>query len=224
MRSFMIFAFTILAWLGPSVHLSEARQVRVEGLFPRQLPRGQVTVISLAVPSRDAIQGAEVSPAAGVTVSGIKQGASIQGALTWSEVTLDVTKDAAPGDRTLVLLMPMGRTASVTITIPNHVPAIADLRIAAAANPEIGLQFAAVDASADLGDSPYVWFSLGCGGDPVLGVVHGTVTTRDAGSASIRASVPKPRTANGACTIAVRLTDRGGIESNTLRMPVDVRN
>ena len=117
-RAFIVIAFTSLACLGPGVHLSEAQQLRIEGFFPRQLPLGQATVINVAVPSRDAIQGAEISPSPGVKVSGIKLGQNIQGALTWSELTIDVANDAAPGDRTLVLLMPMGRTAPGPLLSP----------------------------------------------------------------------------------------------------------
>src|SRR5712691_10953263 len=99
-RSCMIIGFTLLVYLGPGINSSEAQQIRIEGVFPRQLPRGQATVINVAVPSRDAIQSAEISPSAGVRVSGIKPGRNFQGALTWSELTIDVAKDAAPGDRT----------------------------------------------------------------------------------------------------------------------------
>src|SRR5213594_1329889 len=113
-RSCMVIGFTLLVCLGPAVDSSEAQQIRIEGVFPRQVPRGQATVINVAIPSRDAIQSAEISPPAGVKVSGIKPGRNFQGALTWSELTIDVAKDAAPGDRTLVLLLPMGRTSPVT--------------------------------------------------------------------------------------------------------------
>src|SRR5213592_807861 len=180
-RSSIVIGFTLLACLGPRLDLSEAQQVKIEGVFPRQLPRGQATLINVAVPSRDAIQAAEISPSGGVKVSGIKLGQNFQGALTWSELSIDVAKDAAPGDRTLVLLLPMGRTAPITITIPNHVPGISELRILSAQTnqPTLELQFAAVDASADLGDSPYVWFMVGCGGELVPGVVHGKRTARN---------------------------------------------
>ena len=231
-RSFIVIGFTLLACLGPGLHLSEAQQIRIEGVFPRQLPRGQATLINVAVPSRDAIQAAEISPSGGVKVSGIKLGQNFQGALTWSELTIDVAKDAAPGDRTLVLLLPMGRTAPVTIVIPSHVPSILELRILSAQSnqPTLELQFAAVDASADIGDSPYVWFTIGCGGEPVPGVVHGKVTFRDKGSGVVRASVPNPlapvsggAAAKGKCDLQVRVTDSGGIESNTLKTTVDFK-
>ncbi len=226
-RSFTVVALTLLA------SVSEAQQIRIEGVFPKQLPPGQATLINVAVPSRDAIQAAEISPSVGVKVSGIKLGENFQGALTWSEITIDVAKDAAPGDRTLVLLLPMGRTVPVTITIPSHVPSILELRILSAQSnqPTLELQFAAVDASADIGDSPYVWFMIVCGGEPVPGVVHGKVTFRDKGSGVVRASVPNPlapvsggAAAKGKCDLQVRVTDSGGIESNTLRTTVDFKN
>jgi hypothetical protein len=229
----MVIGFTFLACLGPGVLSSDAQQIRLEGVFPRHLPRGQATVINVAVPSRDAIQAVEISPPAGVKVSGIKVGHSMQGALTWSEITIDVAKDAAPGDRTLVLQMPKGRTIPVTITIPNHVPSISELGILSAQSnqPTLELQFAAVDASGDLGDSPYVWFTIGCGDDPLTGIVHGKVNARDKGNSVVRASVPNPRTparggtpAAGKCDLQVRVTDSGGVESNTLRTTVDFKN
>src|SRR6266850_166252 len=191
-RSFVVIAFTFLYYLGPGVHFSEAQQIRIESFFPRQLPLGQATVISVAVPSRDAIQAAEISPSPGVKVSGIKLGQNIQGALTWSELTIDVANDAAPGDRALVLLMPMGRTAPVTLMIPSHVPRISELQILSAQSnqPTLELQFAAVDGSADLGDSPYVWFMIGCGGEPLAGVINGKVNVRDKGNGVVRAILP----------------------------------
>src|SRR5438093_9874974 len=128
-RSFVVIGFTVLSCLGPGLHLGEAQEIRIEGVFPRQMPRGQTTLINVAVPNRDAIQAAEISPSAGVTVSGIKLGQNFQGALTWSELTIDVAAEAAPGDRTLVLVLPMGRTSPVTIVIPSHVPSISELNI-----------------------------------------------------------------------------------------------
>ena len=232
-RSFAVIAFTSLACLGPGVHISEAQQIRIEGFFPRQLPLGQATVINLAVPSRDAIRAAEISPSAGVKVSGIKMGQNIQGALIWSELTIDVANDAAPGDRALVLLTPTGRTAPVTITIPSHVPRISELRIlfAQSNQPTLELEFAAADRSADLGDSPYVWFTIGCDGEPLVGVINGKVNARDKGNGVVRASVPNVlnppsggAAANGKCDLQVRVTDSGGIESNTLKTTVDFRN
>ena len=219
-RSCIGIGFAFLAFFGPGVHTTEAQLLKIEGFFPRQLPRGQSTVISVAVPSRDAVQGAEISPAAGVTISGITRGQNIQGTLTWSEITIEVAADAAPGDRTLVLLMPMGRTAPATITIPNHVPGISALRLVAAPSNQspLELQVAAVDASGDLGESPYVWFTISCGRNRFPGVVYGR-----ANGQVVRAGIPRP-VAKGRCDLRVRVTDAGGIESNTLTTTVDFAN
>jgi hypothetical protein len=232
-RSFIVIAFTFLACLGPGVHSSEAQQIRIESFFPRQLPLGQTTVVSVAVPSRDAIQSAEISPSPGVKVSGIKPGQNIQGALRWSELTIDVASDAAPGDRALILLMPMGRTAPVTLMIPSHVPRISELRILSAQSNQstLELQFAAVDASDDLGDSPYVWFMIGCDGEPLAGVINGKVNARDKRNGVVRAIVPNPHprtgggtAAAGQCDLQVRVSDSGGIDSNTLKTTFDFKN
>jgi len=180
-----------------------------------------------------------------VKVSGIKRGENFQGALTWSELSIDVAADAAPGNRTMVLVLPAGRTAPVTITIASHVPSISELQVLSgpsnppasppanppASPPALELQFAAVDGSADLGDSPYVWFMIGCAGDIHPGVVHGKVTLRDKNNGVVRASVPNlpipargGAAANEKCDLQVRVTDSGGIESNTLKTTIDFRN
>src|SRR2546426_7524396 len=105
-RSCMIIGFTLLVYLGPGVNSSEAQQIRIEGVFPRQLPRGQATVINVAVSNRDASQSPEISPPAGGKGAGIKTGRKFQGALTWSELTIHVAKEAAPGERTPPVLLP----------------------------------------------------------------------------------------------------------------------
>lgn len=203
----------------------EAQSLRIESAFPRQLPAGQTTVIHVAISSRDAIQAAEISPAQGLRVSRIQQRESTQGVLTWSELTIEVAPDAAPGTRTLVLVLPppTGRTASLPLTIPTHAPSVADLRLLSASSTQatLELQLAASDASGDLGELPYVWFSLGCGREPLVGVVRGKVTPQSAGHILVRASLPNPRApAARTCDLQVRLTDSAGIESNTLKTTV----
>jgi hypothetical protein len=215
------------AWLvslAAAAQPAQAPQLRIESAFPRQLPPGETTIIHVAVSSRDAIQAVEISPAQGLRVSRIQQRESAQGVLTWSELTIETALDAQPGTRTLVLVLPppAGRTASLPLTVPTHVPAVADLRVLSASSRQatLELQVTASDASGDLGGLPYVWFSLGCGREPLVGVVRGGVT-HSAGNILVRASLPNARApAGGTCDLQVRLTDSAGIESNTLKTTV----
>ncbi len=217
---FIVGGFTLAVCLGPAADRSRAQQMRIEGVFPRQLVRGQTTLMNIAVASRDNIQAAEISPSAGVRVLSIKRGENFQGALTWSELTVDVAENAMPGERRLEIVLPAGRTAPVTITIPGHVPSISDLRVVPAQSspPSVELQFTAIDTSADLGDSPYVWFMSTCGGEIVPGIVYGKVTARDKTNGIVRAAIPKGK---GKCDLQVRVTDSSGIESNTLKTAAD---
>jgi hypothetical protein len=207
--------------------IMEAQQVAIEAVFPAQMPRGQSTIVNVAFPGRDlVVQSAEISPSAGITISGIRPAAESQG-VAWWELTVDVAKDAAPGSRSLVLVMPTGRTLPAKILVPTHVPGISDLSVAtAAANPSgVELQFAFADMSADLGASPYVWFTAGCGNEPpVVGVVTGAVS-----AGRVHASIPSLHASNGSnrggrCNLRVRVTDASGIESNTLTTTVDSAN
>jgi hypothetical protein len=224
-RSSVGIAAVSLVFLVGGAQPGDAQPLRIESAFPRHLPPGQTTVIHVAVSSRDAIQAAEISPAQGLKVSRIQQRETTQGVLTWSELTIEAAPDAAPGTRTLVLVLPppTGRTAPLPLTVPTHAPKVADLRVLSAASTPstLELQLAASDASGDLGDLPYVWFSLGCGSEPLVGVVRGRVTPRGAGNVLVRASLPGPRApATGKCDLQVRLTDSAGIESNTLNTSV----
>ena len=164
-----------------------------------------------------------------MTVSGLKGNSSeTEQAIGWWEITLDVAKDAAPGDRSLVLVMQMGRTAPATISVPTHVPTISDLRIVPPQSNQstFELLLAAADAAGDLGDSPYVWFTADCGGEPLVGAVRGKVS-----AGVVRAVLPHLRNAAGdgtpaagKCDLQVRVTDSSGIDSNTLKSTVEFRN
>jgi hypothetical protein len=220
---------SVVAVLGQAAPQPQARPVEIETVYPRHAARGQTTVLNVAIPSRDLVQGVEISPSTGVTVSGVKgTGSETEQAIGWWEITLDVAKDAALGDRALVLVMRMGRSAPTTISIPTHVPTISDLRIAPPQSNQrtVDLQLAAVDPGGDLGDTPYVWFMAGCGGEPVAGAVRGK-----ASAGVVRAALPDLRAAGGRgtaaagkCDLQVRVTDATGIESNTLKTTVEFRN
>jgi len=227
-RYVITFGVTVAACLGPSVQRIEAQQpLRVEGIYPRQLPIGQSTVINIVAPTADELQP-EIAPSQGVMVSSVTRGENFQGANTWWAVTLDVGRDAAPGDRTLTLRFPGGRAMSTVVTIPSHVPHIADLRILGANSnfAALDLELTATDGSGDLGTAPHIWFTAVCGDMPLPGVVRGTVAaTRESGSA-IRVSIPRPAPGRGTtgatkCDLQVRVADSARFESNTLRTTLD---
>ena len=221
--------FSLLSVVSVLGQGAQPPQVRIETSFPRHVARGQATVISVAILSRDVVEAAEISPSTGVTVSGIKgSGSQNEQAVGWWEITLDVAKDAAPGDRSLVLVMRMGRTVPIPISVPTHVPTISDLRIVPPQSnqPTVELRVAAADAAGDLGESPYVWFTAGCGSEPLVGAVRGKVS-----AGVVRAALPNLRKAAvggipaaGKCDLQVRVTDSTGIDSNTLKTTVEFRN
>src|SRR5262245_49028581 len=226
-RYFIAIGVTAAACLGPGVQRAAAQQpLRLEGTYPRQLPMGERTVVNVVLPTMDEFK-TEIAPPQGVTVSGVTRAESFQGNNTWWGIALDVAKDAAPGDRMLTLRFQGGRTVQGTVTIPAHVPRIADLRIVGAQPNQAALdvEVAAIDGSGDLGTTPHVWFSSACGDMPLPGVVRGTVTgTRDGGSV-VRAIVPRPAPGRNApatakCDLQVRVADSAGSESNTLSTTV----
>jgi len=101
------------------------------------------------------------------------------------------------------------------MVIPTHVPVISDLRFAAnliapADRQTVEAVFSAADEQSDLGDLPYVWFTISCGGKPTVGVVRGKRN-----GTSVRASIPRP--APSACNLELRVSDAQNIDSNTLK-------
>src|SRR4051794_18020498 len=95
-----------------SARVYAQQPIPIENLFPEQLPRGQTTSVNVAIQSRETFTGAEIAPAAGVTITRVenaKPSEDSQG-VAWWRVTLDVTADAMPGSRSLVLRTAAGRT------------------------------------------------------------------------------------------------------------------
>jgi hypothetical protein len=210
-----VVGFACVAGILPARTADAQQTPAIEIALPKQLVRGQTTVVHVAIPSREVFQGAELSPAAGVTVAGVSnlKKSELSQNVAWWDVTINVARDAAPGPRSLVLLTPTGRTTAATLLIPNHVPAIADLRVASATPQRVDVQFGATDENGDLGNVPYVWFTIACGGEPSVGVVKGRAM-----GATISASIPRP--ASAACELEVRASDTQKNDSNTLKTRV----
>jgi hypothetical protein len=199
----------------------------IEGFFPTQLVAGQSNVLHLGIPGRNDVTAVEISPAAGITVKDIKKGDVREGSLFW-DVTIDVAADAMPGNRTIVAVNPAGRTAPRPITVYAHVPTISNPKIVSAAvnQPTMQVQFAMNETPNEIGNAPYVWFFLGCGGEPESGVVKGKLA-----SGVVTAAIPNPRTQmkpfapppNSHCDLEFRASDSKMADSNTLKTAVDFK-
>jgi hypothetical protein len=229
-RTFIVTGCTVLASLGTTARVSEAQQQGIIGsYYPSQLIPGQTTVLHLATDARTMVQSIEIAPSTGIMVTGMNSRNLNQGSIWW-EFTLTVAQDAAPGSRTLVAVLPAGRTAPVALLIPNHVPGISNIRIlsAQANQPAVDLQFSAADQGGAFDPSPYVWFLLACGpGQPEAGVVRGKVD-----NGVLKVSIPNPRTLRGHagapaagnhCDLQVRATDSTGTDSNTATTTFDFK-
>ena len=215
----------------PIAQIAYGQQVPgvIGSVYPTQLMPGQSTSVHLALARNNPVQSIEITPSTGVTVSDMKSRDLNQGSVWW-EFTVTVAKDAAPGPRALVAVQQSGRTAPVTLVIPDHVPNLSNLRVlsAQASQPMVDLQLAASNQGGTFGGTPKVWFLLACGpGQPEAGIVRGKSE-----NGTIRASIPNPRTLQGHagapatgnhCDLQVRATDTSGIDSNVFTTTFDFK-
>ena len=232
-RSFRIAgsgALACVALIGVA-QISYAQQVPgvIGSVYPTQLMPGQGTVVHVALARNNPVQSIEITPSTGVTVSDMKSRDLNQGSVWW-EFTVTVAKDASPGPRALVAVQQNGRTAPVTLLIPDHVPSVSNLRVVSAqvSQPMVDLQLTTTNQSGTFGGTPKVWFLLGCGpGQPEAGIVRGKFD-----NGTIRASIPNPRTrqehagapaTGNRCDLQVRATDTSGIDSNVLTTTFDFK-
>ena len=228
LRQVVAFGIVAVACLSAGAGRADAQQpLRVEGIYPRQLPRGQSTVINLVVPTVDEASP-EITPSQGVSVTRAVRGDSFQGAHTWWAITVQVDPGAAPGERMLTLRFPGERATSTNVTIPSHVPHIDGLRVLGARSNGTGLdvEVSATDSVDDLGAAPRVWFFSTCGDMPLPGVVPATVVSKGKGATVVRAGIPRPAAPRAAtapvrCDLEVRVADTSGFESNSLTTTVD---
>jgi hypothetical protein len=218
---------TSLLLFAPVVSYAQGLPNVIEGYFPTQLVAGQSNVLHLGIPGRNNVTAIEIEPAAGITVKDIKKSSDVrEGSLFW-DVTVDVAADAAPGNRTIVAVNPMGRTRPRPIAVYAHVPTISNPKIVAAVNqPTMQLQFAMSETPNEVGDSPLVWFFLGCGGEPESGVLKGKLA-----NGTVTVALPNPRTQlkpfapppNNHCDLEFRASDSKMADSNTIKTAVDFK-
>jgi hypothetical protein len=218
--------FIALLCLAPAAAYAQGPPV-IEGIYPTQLVPGQTTVLHLGINGRQDVAALEIAPAAGITVKNVAR-SDIRQNQGWWDVTVEVAKDAAPGNRTIVATGPMLRTAPRPIMVPARVPIISDVKINSAMvnQPTVDFQFAIAETPNEIGDSPYVWFMLGCGGEPEVGLARGNFA-----NGIVRASIPNPRTQmkpfsnppKARCDFEVRASDAKMADSNTLTTTVEFK-
>jgi len=198
----------------------------VGSIYPTQLVRGQSTVLHVALGRNNPVKAVEFTPADGITVTSTTSRDLNQGSVWW-EFGVSVAANAAPGPRTMVVVQERGRTAPATLTIPDHLPNINNLRVSSAQvnRPTVDVQVNASNTGGKFSETPYVWFVLSCGPQPEMGVVRGKV---DGGV--IRASIPNPRTLQDKaaapstgthCDLQLRATDDSNTDSNTASVTFD---
>lgn len=221
-------ALSILG-LGAQISGAQATDGVIGSYFPTQLVPGQTNVLHVAVGRNNPVRSIEITPSAGITVTGTTFRDLNQGS-TWWQFTINVAQDAAPGPRALAVIRQTGRTAPARLMIPAHVPNISNLRVVSAQKnqPMIDVQFAVSNRDGTFGASPYVWFVLACGpSQPQTGVVWGTLV-----NGTVRASIPNPRAqaaqagaraAGDHCDLELRATDSSGTDSNTITTAFDFK-
>jgi hypothetical protein len=230
-RRFSVGVCAATVMLSGIAHTAHAQPVSgvIGSVYPTQLVRGQANVVHLALGRNNPVQAIEITPSTGITVSDMKFRDLNQGSVWW-EFTVTVARDTAPGPRSLVAVQQSGRTAPVSILIPDHLPSISNLKVLSSQTnqPMVDLQLNAVDQGGTFSTVPSVWFLLSCGpGQPEAGIVRGKFD-----NGMIRTSIPNPRTlaghagapaAGSHCDLQVRATDTGNIDSNTLTTTFDFK-
>ena len=199
----------------------------IEGFYPQQLVPGQTTVIHMGLNGRQQMTGLEITPADGIAVKNIATNDTRQNQ-GWWDVTIEVAKDAAPGNRMMVATGPMLRTAPRPVMVPAQMPRISDLKIVSAfvSQATLEFQFAMTEAPNVIGDAPGVFYMLRCGGEPEVGLARGKLA-----NGLVHATIPNPRTQQKAgaaplknqCELEIRASDSKRADSNTLTTAVEFK-
>ena len=201
----------------------------IENYYPTQLVPGQTTTLNVAINGgrNNMLMSVEVMPSTGVTVGMLKPGEVREGVIWW-QIPITVAKDASAGKRALVGTTQMGKLLPVDITIPDHVLTISNLKAtsAPADGKTVEFQFTANEQGGTLGPEPMAWFMLNCGKTPEVGAVKAKVA-----NGVVTASMPHPKTITGPaaptyapkCELEVHATDAAGVESNTVKAPIEFK-
>lgn len=179
------------------------------------------------------IQSAEVSPPEGITIQDIKEigpdpkyaATQKKGVKTWA-IRISADLSAKPGERSITLVSPKGRSKPQTIRVTSHVPKISDLKVisTSSTNVEIDVEFAAFDETGDIkpDELPSYLVMLQCGQNGLfIASTAKKVTLTDKRNSIVQVTSSHfNSTASGNCLFRIRITDKEGNESNDLETTV----
>ena len=139
-----------------TVQAAEQNDLQVWGLRSH-LPQGKTLECEATLEPNHTPQSAEFTPAEGIAASDWKlvgeDPITTKKRVTWTfRVTID--KDAALGERDMVLVTQDGRTSPKKVTVVTHIPVLSDFKIISTrlSPPQIHFSFKVFDEFADLPD------------------------------------------------------------------------
>jgi len=200
-------------------------EVKMTLFRPEQLARGHVNEVHALIDEKAVLQSAEVTPAEGVSVSGIRvlDDKRSDGVKRWSLV-FTVDKQAVPGKRSVVLITSEGRTAPQKVEIPPHVPEIGRVLVSKARMKPllVELSLSVSDAGNDLGESPGLFYALQCGGSFIGGIGHAKAVPTGPRTSRVTVSIDQPGSTvlePSVCDLEITLSDAKGYDG-TLKTQV----
>ena len=205
----------------------EAGNAHVSFFYPAQLARGQTTRV-IVDGNFDSIQAVEFTPAEGVSVQKIEPDTKAEmpeGQRRW-HVEFLVAKDAEPGERSVVIVTPQGRSQPKKVVLPPHVPILSNFKALTVERTPIRIVFSITvfDVEDDL-DSLMFTNSLKCGGSVAIGYsLVGDMKKLAKGKYALQAtfSHKKSEALPGTCQFSLSLDDKNHYEGS-LTVPVEFK-
>jgi len=238
-RSFgriLVFGFTLCLVMAVAVRPQRHNPVDVQ-LATRvaQVERGQRGEIRVFGKNL-VVKSAEITPAEEVVVQEVRETTPApddrrqqeKGVRVWS-IILSVEPTAQPGERSMVVVTADGPSTPQSILVVTHIPRISELKVLRAQSDGAQVQFmftiyddaGDVDLSSIAGRA-YVFCSNGA-----FGLSLGPpdkVVTKDSKTSTVWISNGLPGTmVSGACSLEVYIQDKSGIQSLTLKAPLDFK-
>lgn len=184
--------------------------------------------------SKTKVQAIEVTPSEGISVLEIKEGSpdpnygkerDLKPDVKVWIIKVSVDKTAQPGERSIVLVTPQGRSESKAIIVATHVPKISNFKVLSAqqSDSRIEIALSVDDEAKDFVEGSSISCQLYCGNS---GLFISTFFTRNVplkdGVLQLSLSQPGSYT-RGICDVVVSVQDKNHYESNSLMAKVEFK-